>query len=501
MAQVELNGRDLDIATARRIVLDGAEVCIAREAEEAMARGRAIVGRYVDEGIAAYGVTTGLGARADEALPRKELAEFSRRMVRGRAQGVGPCLDRLNVRAVLLARLNSLLNGAAGASLEVARFIAQALNLGLVPAMPGIASVGAGDLVAMAAAAHAFIGEGEMLAENGARLDASEALARAGLQPLKLGPKDGLVLCNNAAFSTGIALRAVFDAESVADALNGVAALSLFGFQASPTPFDEAVVALRPQAGQVRAAHVINALLRESAAWPAGRGRRLQDPLSFRCIAQVNGAVLAQLETLGAAVECELNGVSDNPVVLVKEGRIVSSGNFHTPWLSQCLDSMARALAMASLDSVSRIHRLMSEQMSGLPPLLSSHETGRAGFGPLLKPIEALRGQIVHLANPVPLMSSFNADGVEDALTFAALAGQKLNDLTELMRLVLAYEALAAAQAIDLRGQGRPAGRLGEIYAAVRSVCAMLEDDRPVGRMVEALAGAIAEGELSGITQ
>ena len=501
MGRVELGNKRLDIAAARGIIIDGAEVCICDVAQQAMARARRVVDHYVDEGIAAYGVTTGLGARADEALPRKELAAFSQRMVRGRAQGVGPCLDRLSVRAVLLARLNSLLDGAAGASPSVAEYLAQMLNRDLLPAMPGIASIGAGDLVAMAAAAHALIGEGEIMGEGGTRVDAAQALACAGFEPLKLGPKDGLVLCNNAAFSTGIALRAVIEAREIVHALYGVAALSLFGFQASPTPFNDAVAALRPQAGQVRAARAINDLLWDSAPWRTGHGRRLQDPLSFRCIAQVNGAVWAQLVALEAAVECELNGVSDNPVVLVGEGRIVSSGNFHTPHLALCLDGLARALAVASLDSVSRIHRLMNAQMSGLPPLLSSHETARAGFGPLLKPVEALLGQIVHLASPVPLMSSFNADGVEDSLTFAALAGQKLSELTELMRLGLAYEAIAAAQAVELRGGDRPTGRLAEIYETIRKYCPVLEDDRPVGRRVEALAGAVAAGELSGIAQ
>ncbi|MFL5259331.1 MAG: aromatic amino acid lyase, partial [Hyphomicrobiales bacterium] len=193
----------------------------------------------------------------------------------------------------------------------------------------------------------------------------------------------------------------------------------------------------------------------------------------------------------------ELNHPADNPIVLIAEGRIVSTGNFHLPLLSQRLDAASRALAWAATDCVSRIARLMSPRFSGLPPLLSSTDTARAGFGPLMKPAEALRAAIVYLANPVPIMPSHNADGQEDSATFAALAAEKLGDLLVKLELLAAIELVAAAQAVDLAKLERLAPRLDHVHAAVRARSPFIDDDRPLGREIETItAELVASGAL-----
>jgi histidine ammonia-lyase len=229
-------------------------------------------------------------------------------------------------------------------------------------------------------------------------------------------------------------------------------------------------------------------LLEGGALALGGAARRLQDPLSLRCMAQVHGAAYAQLEALDECLEVELNHPADNPIVLIEEDRIVSTGNFHLPLLSQRLDAASRALAWAATDCVSRIARLMSSRFSGLPPLLSSADTARAGFGPLMKPAEALRAAIVHLAQPVPVMASHNADGQEDSATFAALAAEKLSDLLEKLEHLVAIELVAAAQAVDLAKVDRLGRRLAEVQAAVRARSPFIDDDRPLGREIERIA-------------
>src|SRR5262249_6079337 len=155
-------------------------------------KGRRIVERHLDEGIPVYGLNTGLGARAGEMLPPEALAEFSLRTVRGRAQGLGAPLTAPEVRAVIAVRLNTLLSGAAGASPSLADYLVEVLNRNILPVMPRHGSIGAGDLVAMAALPHALIGEGEILV-NGERKPAGDALVAAGLTPLTLKPKEGQV--------------------------------------------------------------------------------------------------------------------------------------------------------------------------------------------------------------------------------------------------------------------------------------------------------------------
>ena len=488
---VVLDGRSLRVGDVVAVA-DGSTVALAPGSGEAMRRGRAVVERYVAESLPAYGLTTGLGVRADQRLSEVELAEFSYRTLRGRAQAVGPPLPERAVRATMAIRLNTLLDGAAGASPGVAEFIAEVLNRRLVPRIPRAGSLGSSDLAPMACMGLALIGEGVMVAD-GVEVDARQALTGAGLEPLPLGAKDGAVLCNNTALSCGLASLALDGARTAWGALQVAGALTLAAFAGNPSPFEAVVLRLRSQRGQVAAGDEIRALVGAGLDEP----RRLQDPLSIRCLAAVNGAALAAIEELDDALTIELNSVPDNPAVLVDEGRCVTTANFHLPRLAQTLDAVARSLAWCATDSVSRVQRLANASLSGLPSLLAPEAPDRAGFGPMLKPLEALRAQVIHLSQPVPVLPSHNADGVEDAVTFAPLAATKLDELLESVRLIAAFELVAAAQAADIRATPlSPA--LRRVHAVVRGVSPFLEDDRPIAAEVEALAALISSGDVRG---
>ena len=262
-------------------------------------------------------------------------------------------------------------------------------------------------------------------------------------------------------------------------------------FRCNLSPFSPGALGIRPQPGQVRSGDRIRHLLGDGPLDAPGAARRLQDPLSFRCMPQVLGAALVALDDLDAELLVDLNDSPDNPVVLVDEGICISAGNFHLPRLAQTLDGVARALAWCATDSVSRVQRLMHGPHSGLAPLLASDAADSAGFGPLLKPAEALRAQIIHLANPVPVMGSHNADGIEDSATFSALAASKLAELVSSLSLLVAFELVAACQAIDLRSPGGTpplAPALRPTYDAVRAICPFIDQDRPVGRQIESVA-------------
>ena len=485
-----LDGRSLTVAQLVRIA-DGAPVGISDEAARRMSRGRAVVDRYLRESIPAYGLTTGLGARAGSMLSAEQATEFAYRTVRGRAQALGEPLPARSVRAVMAARLNTLLDGTAGSSAAVAPFFVQMLTRDVVPAMPRIGSIGSGDLVAMASMAHAFIGEGRVLVD-GKAVPAAEALAAAGLEPLRLQPKDGTVLCNNTAFTSALAALASHDAGTLMEALQIAAAMSIAAFGGNTSPFEVDVLRARPQAGQLAAGEGLRALL-AGAAPP----RRLQDPLSMRCVAAVHGAAFAALEVLEHAVLIELNSSPDNPAVLVEQDRCVSTGNFHLSHLALSLDGAARAMAWCVNESVSRVHRLCSAAISDLPPLLSSASADRAGFGPLLKPLEDLRARVIHLSEPVPVLASHNADGIEDSATFASLAVAKLEDLVAAARLAVAFELVAACQAADLRGSAMPPA-LQPARASIRALSPFIADDRPVAAEIHQIADAlIATGRLT----
>jgi histidine ammonia-lyase len=493
---VRLDGTALTAEQVELIARGDAQVSIAPSAYAAMRKSRAIVERYLEAGIPAYGLNTGLGARVGETLPKTELEGFSYRMVRGRAQGVGTPLDEAQVRAIIAVRLNTMLTGAAGQSVGVADYLVEVLNRGLTPIVPRIASIGATDLVGMAAIPHALIGEGEITI-NGQRMPAAQALQAAQLAPLKLGPKDGQVLCNNTAFTTGQAVLIARRAERALMSQVAAAALAFEGFRGNASPIEEETVKLRPLPGQIRAAGELRRLLAGGLLLQKGEARRLQDPLSIRCMAQVFGSAFEALERLERVLSVEINSSSDNPAVQIDEERIVTTGNFHQLQLALELDQTGRALAWCATDGVSRIARLMNSGFSGLPALLTSQATERAGFGPLMKPIEALRAEIVQLANPVAILPSHNADGQEDSLSHAPLAAQKLAELVERYDLLIAFELAAAAQAVDLAKPAKIAPQMEAVHAAIRRVSSFIDEDRPMGREIEAIAdGLVRSGKL-----
>jgi len=494
MAGIELvlTGRDLTPATLAQAAGGALEIRLAPQALERMAAGHRVVARLLAENRPVYGLNTGLGARVGHRLPVETLADFSRLTVRGRSNAVGPPLPPEMARAVMIVRLNGLLLGGSGAAPGVAESLASVVNAGLVPLIPAIGSIGAGDLCVLAHLALALIGEGRFLVDGEPR-PAAATLAGAGLEPLVLGPKDGLAICNASAFSAARSALALDAAEQLLAAAQIAAALSLEGFRGNLTPLDPRIVAARPAPGQQEAAAGLLRLLDGGALLEPGAARRLQDPISLRCVAQVHGSLIAALGFARPAVEAELNGAADNPLVLIDDQEILSTGNFHTPALALAMETLGQALAQTAALSVGRSVRLLVERHSGLPANLTRHGPTQSGFAPLTKVAEALLQEIRHQSLPAPLELRAGADGVEDDLTNAPLAAGKVLEIVWRMRLVLAIELLVAAQAIDLAAVARLGRGTEAAHQAVRGSVASLDQDRPHGLDVEALQAALLE--------
>ncbi len=202
-----------------------------------MAEARAALERALAENRPVYGLTTGLGARLGEAVAPERAAEQSARIVRGRAAAVGEPLPAEAVRAAILARLNGLCAGGSGASPAVAETLAGMLNAGVHPVVPRSGSIGSGDLCLLAHVGLVVMGEGEADL-GGERLAGADALRRAGVAPVKLGPGDGLALCSSPAVAAGVAALALETADGLLETLGIAAALSMEGFRASPWPID-----------------------------------------------------------------------------------------------------------------------------------------------------------------------------------------------------------------------------------------------------------------------
>jgi histidine ammonia-lyase len=477
---VVVDGRTLSAADVAAVAWHGARVVLADEVIPRLVRDRAVVDDVVDRQVLAYGVTTALGSRSSYALPREELARFSVRTVRGRANAVGDPLPVPVVRAAVLARVSGIAGGGSGVRPEIERLLVDLLNARVHPVIPEIGSIGASDLCQMAHLGLVVIGEGR--AElSGEVLDGAAALQRAGLSPARLGPKDGQVLCSASPLAAGHGALALHEAAAILSLAQAVTALTFEGFRANTSPLDARVLRLRPAPGQSRAATELLALLAGSNLIVPGHARRVQDPISLRCVAQVHGALHAALDFATAALEPELNGSGDNPVVLADTGELLSSGNFHTPALALAFDTLALALTQTAAISAERMQRLLNPAVSGLPANLSPYGPERSGFAPLAKTAQALVAEIRSMSAPVCTDPRYGADAVEDDSTNASLGARRLTTILTRLRQLLAVEAVAAGQAVDLAAPDT-LGRGPEfLHRAIRRVVPRLDDDRPGG--------------------
>ena len=495
-ASISLVGHGVTVADVVAVARGFAPVTLGDAARARVVAARAVVERLARGDRLIYGVNSALGANTGQPIAPDEQSEYQVRAVRARAVGVGPPLAKEVVRAMLFARAAAMAVGGSGVSPAVLDALVALLNAGVHPQVPAIGSIGVADLPPLSHLALPLFGEGEAEFE-GSILSGSEALARAGLEPVVLAVKDGLALVSSNAATIGYAALVLQDAVLTLDALNVAAALSCEGFRANLSPLDPRVHAARPAPLQAVIAQRMTQLLSGSALWNAGAARRVQDPLSFRCITQVHGAALAALRTARDHVEIELNSAADSPLVLASDEEMVSNGNFHIPGLALALDSLGIALAQVAGMAVERCLRLSSSAVSGLPLQLTRHGPGHSGFATLQKTLTSLYNTIRHRANPASLDFLPVSESIEDHAPMAFNVAAKTADIVVALRYIAACELLMAAQAIDLHAGAHALGAgVLDAHAALRSQIPMLDSDRPLGRDVDAIAARIAAGHF-----
>lgn len=459
-----------------------------------MRRARAIVDQAAESDEPIYGLTSALGANTGKPLAPDERARFQVNAVRARAVGVGPAMDEERARAIMFARVAGMAQGGSGVSIPVFQALVDALNRRIYPAVPAWGTISVSDLPPLAHIALVLIGEGDAFV-GGRRVPGSDALAQAGLAPVALGPKDGLVLVSANAATVGSACLVLHDLAQIFESLDDIVALSFEGFRANLSPLAEGAQAARPAPGQTEAARRITRALSGSALEQPGTARRVQDPLSFRCVAQVHGAAQDALARAVQHVEIELNAAADSPRVDVDAGAIASNGNFHVPGLAIAFEALGLGVAQVATLLVERCMKLLGPETSGLPLQLTRHGPQQSGFATVQKTLTALANDIRHLANPACLDYLPVSAGIEDHAPMAMRCVTKVGEMRERLAYLAATEAMIAAQAVDLRAPEVRA-TLGEgarrVYAVVRDRVAFLDDDRPLGPDIEAVAAWLA---------
>ncbi len=490
MTNIRLAGSGVSIADIAAIARQDVQVSADERVIARLVEARLVLESAAASGQPIYGMNTGLGANLKTAV-NEDFAAFQLQLIRGRGMAVGEPLSRVVTRAVVATRLAMLAVGGSGISPGVFEALLALLNAGVQPVMRSIGSIGAGDLVLLAALARALVGEGE--AEYlGDILPASQALGRAGLTPATLQPKDGIALLNASAVSVGEGALVLHDLRRLLEWQRGAAALSFEALCGNPAILAPAIQAARPAPGQVEEARSIEEALRGSSLFEGETA--IQDPLSLRCIAPIHGALADTLGRAERAVELELNSAADNPLVIADEGRVLSTGNFHTPVLSLACESLGLAVAQAASASAARFIQLTGSGRNGLPRYLSPVGGPSAGFVPMQKTVTALMASIRHKANPVMLDFLAVSEGVEDHATQSLLTVRKLGEMLTSWRLLIACEMVAAAQAVDLRQGHRCGVGTRRTYEMIRSMTPALQEDRSLGEDVSALADHLLSG-------
>ena len=456
-----------------------------------------LVARAAAGPLPVYGVNTGFGKLARVRIPPADIAELQRRLVLSHMCGVGPTLDAGTVRLVLVLKAASLGLGRSGVRRPTLEALLTLLAHDALPLIPAQGSVGAsGDLAPLAHVAAALIGVGRIdLA--GTRLPAADALRAIGQAPLQLAAKEGLALLNGTQVSTALALTGLLKALRLWDAALVAGAMSTDAALGSDIPFDPRIQRARNQPGQAEAADLLARLLAGSAIRASHLScDRVQDPYSLRCQPQVMGAARDLLLEAGAALEREANGVSDNPLVFVEEGEILSGGNFHAEPVAFAADRIAIALAEIGNLAERRIALLTDASQSALPAFLTPVPGLNSGFMIPQVVAAALASENKHLAHAVATDTIPTCANQEDHVSLATYAARRLHGMADNLARLLAIELMAAAQGIELRRPLRSSVALERAHAIVREVCPFLDEDRPLGQDIEAVADLVLAGRL-----
>lgn len=478
MSGVMITGHMLALEQLVGVARQGTAVELAGEVRQRLAGTRAGLERRLAAGEVIYGVNTGFGRLADVQVPGDQLAQLQLNLLRSHACGAGEPFPDDVVRAMLLLRANVLATGYAGVRPQVVDALLALLNAGVHPVVPSLGSVGAsGDLAPLAHLALVLIGEGAATL-RGEPLAGGEALRRAGLTPLVLGPKEGLALINGTQAMCAVAALALADAERLLGAADVVAALTVDALQGTDTAFLEEIHAARPHPGQRASASRLWRLLRGSQLREEHREcPQVQDAYSLRCTPQVHGAAREAAAHLRAKLEIEFNSATDNPMVLA-DGRVVSGGNFHGAAVAAAFDYLAVALTAVASMSERRSSRLVTPEQSGLPPFLVEASGLNSGFMMAQVTAAALVSECKTLAHPASVDSIPTSAGREDHVSMGTWAARKLARVVEHLASVLGIELMLAAQGLDLRRPLRSSPELERVHAAFREVVRQLDGDR-----------------------
>ena len=472
----------INLAQLRDLHYSPQTVAIDPSALPGIRASAALVQKAAQGGDAVYGVNTGFGKLANQRIALADLETLQLNLLRSHAVGVGEPMPERVVRLVLLLKAASLARGFSGIREVVIDLLLALYNQGLSPVIPCQGSVGAsGDLAPLAHLCLPLIGEGEVFYQ-GQRLPAAEALAKAGLAPVKLSAKEGLALINGTQVSTALALDALLATDRLFEAAVISGAVTLDAARGSDGPFDPRIHSVRGQPGQIDCAAAYRALTAGSQIRQSHLegDDRVQDPYCLRCQPQVMGACLDQMRYASQVLVREANAVTDNPLVFANiqtsfqadaadpalpgrqrsslegettaggcGGELISGGNFHAEPVALACDALAVVIAEIGAITERRIAMLVDTVASRLPAFLTPEPGLNSGFMIVHVTAAALASENKSMAHPASVDSLPTSANQEDHVSMATFAARRLQPMLRNTEYIVAIELLAAAQGIE----------------------------------------------------
>jgi histidine ammonia-lyase len=492
-----INNQLVGLADLRRVWSGPVTVELGNQAQQRIAEAHEFITEVVASGEQVYGVNTGFGQLAQVPISADDLATLQENLIRSHSVGVGKDLGDDIVRLILLMKIVALAEGFSGVRLELVNALCQLVNHNIYPRIPEKGSVGAsGDLAPLAHMAGVLIGVGEARI-NGNLVPAQAALHEAGIEPLVLGPKEGLALLNGTQVSTALALAAAFRTENLLAAVLAAGAMSSDAISGSDTPFDKRIQSVRGHGGQIAVAGVLRQLMRDSEIRASHVAcDRVQDPYSIRCQPQVVGACLDVLRHVCKVLQTEANAVTDNPLVFAESRAVLSGGNFHAEPVALAADYLALAIAEIGSLSERRVALLIDTNLSGLPAFLVKEGGLNSGFMMAQVTAAALISENKSLAHPASVDSIPTSANQEDHVSMATFAARRLHDMLDNVDLAVAIELLAAAQGIEFHRPQKSSADIESVIAALREVSPAYVADRSLSSDITRVARMIDAGRF-----
>ncbi len=498
MFELDLRPGRLPSADLRRVYGEHVHIALHPSCLDPIAKGHKTVLDMAGRHETIYGVNTGFGSLANQRISDSDLTELQQKLVLSHMAGFGDFLDDALVRLIMVLKINCMARGCSGVRLKVIEALLKLLDNRIYPCIPAKGSVGAsGDLAPLAHMSAPLLGVGSVRV-NGEVMPAGQALDRAGIEPLTLGPKEGLALLNGTQVSTALALAGLYMAEDLFSAAVVIGAMSVDAALGTDAAFDERIHRLRGHQGQIDCAEAYRRLLAGSEIRKSHlECNRVQDPYSLRCQPQVMGACLDFMRHGSSILTQEANAVTDNPLVFSDTGEILNGGNFHAEPVALAADTLALCIAEIGALLERRIALLINRHKSELPPFLVADGGLNTGYMIPQVTAAALASENKTLAHPASVDSLPTSANQEDHVSMATFAARRLGDMADNTAGILAVEYLAAVQGVDLRAPLKTSSLLQKAAGMLRERVPFYGQDRPHAPDMEEARGIIQGGAFN----